>query len=430
MTPEQTSEILQQNAVSVHFEEEPKRNLLQRFDSNQLFSNKPGEDRRAVAECLFTDGMLFGVFDGHGGTACAQAVSERLFNYIAAEILPFQLLPQILRQLKRGELQDLVRWYRHPNEYRLQVTAKLYHDSLVRYVQANLSVDIVDDDCVADVLKTAFDRLDKDLSTEATRAMTEELGIEPVLNAVAGSCACVAYLQDRDLYVGNIGDCRAVLGRSMGNGQWDAIRLSVDHNAQNTSEVERIKSVHPPDESATIIKNGRLLAELIPLRAFGNIRFKWTTAMQQRLLRSAIGFIPPKHFHTPPYLISTPEVMHHRITDDDKFLILASDGLWDMLSCEKAVQLVGAHMKSMKASGPYKPPSSQNLGDIMGNLKERMDILKSLDTNSATHLIRYALCGVANGFDLNRLAQVLSLPDATARQHRDDMTVIVIYFNS
>lgn len=430
LTPEQTSEALQQNAVSVHFDEEPSTSLVQRYDSNQLFSNKPGEDRRAVAECILTDGIMFGVFDGHGGTACAQAVGERIFNYIAAEVLPYRNLPEVVRQLQKGELVDLVKWYRHPNEYKLQATAELNQESLIRYVQANLSVDILDDDETEDILKTAFDRLDKDLSTEAMRAVTEEFGIEPVLAAVAGSCACVAYLQGRDLHVANVGDCRAVLGRSTSIGTWEAVQLTSDHNVQNRSEVERIKKRHPPNESSTVIKNGRLLGELMPLRAFGNIRFKWTTEMQQKLLRTFMGYMPPKNFHSPPYLIPTPEVTHHRITSDDKFLILASDGLWDMLSSEKAVQLVGEHMKSLKASGDYVPQEVATLQYIMKDLKERMDILKSLDTNSATHLIRFALCGESNGFDLNKLAQILSLPDAIARQHRDDMTVTVIYFDS
>ncbi|XP_054748469.2 pyruvate dehydrogenase [acetyl-transferring]-phosphatase 1, mitochondrial-like [Lytechinus pictus] len=430
LTPEQTSEVLQQNEVSVHFDEESSQKDVQRYDSNQLFSNKPGEDRRAIAECLLSNGILFGIFDGHGGTACAQAVSERLFNYIAAETLPFHTLPKILAQLQSGEANELVKWHRHPNDYKLQATVDLYKESLIKYVQANLSVDVLDDDSTADVLKTAFDRLDNDFSTEAMRATTESLGIEPVLTAVTGSCACVAYVDDQDLYVANVGDCRAVLGRKSEYGTWEAVPLTVDHNVQNLGEVERIKGGHPSHESTTVIKNGRLLGELMPLRAFGNIRFKWTAEMQQKLMRTFIGYVPPKSYHTPPYLITTPEVTYRRLTPNDKFLILASDGLWDMLTNDKAVQLVGEHMKSMKASSSYSVEEGSTLKNIMADLKERMDILKSLDTNSATHLIRYALCGVANDFDLNKLAEILSLPDAIARQHRDDMTVTVIYFDS
>ena len=45
------------------------------FDKNVLPSNNPIED--AEAECVYRtasggQGMMFGVFDGHGGHACAQ----------------------------------------------------------------------------------------------------------------------------------------------------------------------------------------------------------------------------------------------------------------------------------------------------------------------------------------------------------------------
>lgn len=47
------------------------------FDSNLLPSFSPPEDRWSAATCPQSRGVLFGVFDEHGGYACAQAVSER-----------------------------------------------------------------------------------------------------------------------------------------------------------------------------------------------------------------------------------------------------------------------------------------------------------------------------------------------------------------
>lgn len=39
-----------------------------------------------------------GVFDGHGGPACAQVISKRMLSYIAAALLPMDLLNNFLKK--------------------------------------------------------------------------------------------------------------------------------------------------------------------------------------------------------------------------------------------------------------------------------------------------------------------------------------------
>jgi len=41
--------------------------------------------------------------------------------------------------------------------------------------------------------------------------------------------------------------------------------------------------------------------------------------------------IPP-FYYTPPYLTAKPQIAHHHLQPRDKFLILATDGLWDFMS--------------------------------------------------------------------------------------------------
>lgn len=41
--------------------------------------------------------------------------------------------------------------------------------------------------------------------------------------------------------------------------------------------------------------------------------------------------IPP-YYYTPPYLTAKPQVVHHQLQPRDKFLILATDGLWDFMT--------------------------------------------------------------------------------------------------
>lgn len=45
-----------------------------------------------------------------------------------------------------------------------------------------------------------------------------------------------------------------------------------EHNSENLHELNRIISEHPSNEKDTVIKHERLLGELAPLRAFGDLR--------------------------------------------------------------------------------------------------------------------------------------------------------------
>jgi serine/threonine protein phosphatase PrpC len=42
-------------------------------------------------------------------------------------------------------------------------------------------------------------------------------------------------------------------------------------------------------------------------------------------------------------VIATPEIFEHRLTPNDKFLIIASDGIWEFISNETAVNIVSTY---------------------------------------------------------------------------------------
>lgn len=46
-----------------------------------------------------------------------------------------------------------------------------------------------------------------------------------------------------------------------------------EHNTDNLQELNRVISEHPSNEKDTVIKYERLLGQLAPLRAFGDLRF-------------------------------------------------------------------------------------------------------------------------------------------------------------
>lgn len=209
-------------------------------------------------------------------------------------------------------------------------------------------------------LVDAFCRLDYDLSVEAQVHLSTcplrsaPSPSSPLRVALSGCTACVVHVSDGVLHVANLGDSRAVLGVQEADGRWSAVSLTNDHNAQNPDELRRVVGEHPASEHKTLVRHDRLLGLLLPFRAFGDVRFKWRPEMLSRLydtrpdILSAVSEVvraPPPHYLTPPYLSARPEVTQHRITPADKFLVLATDGLWELMHRQTVVQLVGEQIK-------------------------------------------------------------------------------------
>lgn len=116
-----------------------------------------------------------------------------------------------------------------------------------------------------------------------------------------GSTACVAIVRkegaENILYVANIGDTRAVLSKS-----GTAERMSVDDKCDHPGENSRVKA------GGGIILDNRLGGVLAVTRAFGD------------------------HALTRVGLIATPHIVKQTVKVMDKYLVIASDGIWDELS--------------------------------------------------------------------------------------------------
>ena len=123
-----------------------------------------------------------------------------------------------------------------------------------------------------------------------------------------GSTAVVAIARmesgHRVFYLGNAGDTRAVISR---NGV--AERMTFDHKCDEITEIDRIKL------GGGIILEGRVGGTLAVTRAFGDYALKNDG------------------------VIVNPYVRKHFIRPFDKYLIIASDGVWDVLSDQDAVDL-------------------------------------------------------------------------------------------
>ncbi|KAK7891476.1 hypothetical protein WMY93_023439 [Mugilogobius chulae] len=377
----QINNLLKSNEQSISVPEFDGRGLssVRKFESNQVAANTPNEDRRSAATCLQSKGMLFGVFDGHG----AGHVHRQSQN-----------LEELERCMEQGKaVPPILQWYKHHSDYNYRESASLYIEHLRVFWQELLdSEEHGQGLSPLDALELAFKRLDADISLEAQVPLSNSLMKSTAIQvAFAGCTACVAHVGPDAIHVANSGTAGL------------ALPLSWDHNSQNLSEVERIKSQHPQSEKDTVVTDDRLLGILMPLRAFGDVRFKWSLELQQSIISSLestvdldslnlYNYVPPNYL-SPPYLDVTPEITHHKLRPQDRFLILATDGLWDEMSSQDAVRLVGEHLSGIHLQAPVTHTERQfKLGKLHELLlKRRARASPALDTNVATHLIRQAL---------------------------------------
>ncbi|XP_057335200.1 pyruvate dehydrogenase [acetyl-transferring]-phosphatase 1, mitochondrial [Microplitis mediator] len=431
LTPQEVTKILQTNEFTKEFND---NSSVKSYDTNQLASNNPIEDMRSEARCKLTNGFLFGIFDGHGGNECSQVISKRLFYYIAACLLPTETLKDVI-DTKKSPVEfkkHLLDTFNDNAEFVTEL-GKLYNKSYLSFIEELTKLNKSDFE-IELALEHAFLRLDQDLSAEAFEKLDRREMARTLSVAMSGSVAIVAHIDGPHLHVANVGDCQAVLGVHTENEGWSAQLMSREHNVDNSEEVKRILSEHPESEKNTVIKMERLLGQLAPLRALGDFRYKWTRDIMNKIVVPYFGetAIPP-NYHTPPYLTAKPQTSYHKLTPKNKFLILASDGLWDLMTPLEAVHLVGEHMTDKVATIPL-PLSTNNLklsqiNEILIQRKESFK-KKPLDDNAATHLLRNALGGTEYGIDHLRLSKFLTLPNEVVRIFRDDITITVVYINS
>ncbi|XP_028776708.1 probable protein phosphatase 2C 47 isoform X2 [Neltuma alba] len=130
------------------------------------------------------------------------------------------------------------------------------------------------------------------------------------LDRSSGTTALIAFMMGRSMLIANIGDSRAVLGK-----RGRAVELSKDHKPNCTSERLRIEKL------GGVIYDGYLNGQLSVARALGDWHIKGSKGSKSPL-------------------ISEPELEEVVLTQEDEYLIMGCDGLWDVMSSQCAVTTV------------------------------------------------------------------------------------------
>ena len=149
-------------------------------------------------------------------------------------------------------------------------------------------------------------------------------------------------------------------------------------------------------------------------------------ADQQKLLVGSIDskFKTFSNLKTPPYLTAEPEVFQYKLEKGDKFIVMATDGLWDMLSNQEVIELVRSYIEGRASDAMMDRAVSTSVANLDSVLSAQNASNAEKD-NVATYLIRCAL----GGYDHSNVSAMLTLPYPDVRMYRDDISVAVIFFD-
>ncbi|XP_030749592.1 protein phosphatase 1L [Sitophilus oryzae] len=337
------------------------------------------EDRFVINDNLNNTGVaIFAVFDGHGGEFAANYAKEKLVHNLSNKIVQIKNLIEG-KPLEKEDSCD--------NEEEKKDPEKPITPTLSERRKSFRKTSSTTDECIKGAMEvTNLEILNKlDAMKPITRnsrplkltpsfkkipltSYFDKFGVvdygklitDEVLAAdeklvevakksldVAGTTALIAILEGTKLIVANVGDSRGVMCDSKGS----AIPLSFDHKPQQVREKKRIK-----EAGGFVTFNGvwRVAGILATSRALGDYPLK-----DKKLI------------------IADPDILTFDLKDHKpQFLILASDGLWDIFSNEEAINFIKERLnesdygaKSITLQSFYKG-SMDNITVIIINFKD------------------------------------------------------------
>ncbi|KAM3709882.1 hypothetical protein ACJW31_02G208000 [Castanea mollissima] len=279
-------------------------------------------------------GTFIGIYDGHGGPETSRYINDQLFQH-----------------LKRFTSE-----------------------------QQSMSVDVI---------RKAYQATEEGFLSVVTKLWP----VNPQIAAV-GSCCLVGVICGGTLYIANLGDSRAVLGRLVrSTGEVLAIQLSAEHNVGIESVRQEMFSLHPDDSHVVVLKHNvwRVKGLIQISRSIGDVYLKKAEFNREPLYTKFRLRGPFKM----PILSSDPSISMHELQPHDQFLIFASDGLWEHLSNQEAVDIVQNHPRN----------------------------------GIARRLVKVALQEAAKKREM-RYTDLKKIDRGVRRHFHDDITVIVVFLDS
>ncbi|XP_064177567.1 protein phosphatase 1G [Anguilla rostrata] len=147
----------------------------------------------------------------------------------------------------------------------------------------------------------------------------------------SGTTAVVALIRAKQLIVANSGDSRCVVSE-----RGKAVDMSYDHKPEDELELARIKNA-----GGKVTMDGRVNGGLNLSRAIGDHFYKRNKAL------------PPEE----QMISAMPDVKVLTLNEDHDFMVIACDGIWNVMSSQEVVDFVSKRIKADE-NGEVRPLSS------------------------------------------------------------------------
>jgi len=242
-----------------------------------------------------------GVYDGHGGLLVSSLLSERLHNLVKSSKHFTSNMPQALI------------------ESFLETDRKMMHDASNHILEQKRKVDA--GTARQGLVRTKGDR-------NQTQDVTE--GYQKA-GSTAVVCTIVTTTEKREMTIAWVGDSRAVLS-SAGK----AVELSQDHKAIRADETARVRAA-----GGSVDRKGRIDGSLAVSRAFGDLLYKGHDIEELAKMAPVGESRKDDEMLVGGAVIALPDICTLQLMDDDEFVIMATDGLWDVVTNQEAVNFVG-----------------------------------------------------------------------------------------
>lgn len=188
---------------------------------------------------------------------------------------------------------------------------------------------------VANSLVSAFHEMDEMLR-DGERGMNGEPGFNNFKGRATranphwvGCTAVVCLIRSDVIIVANAGDSRAVLSRRR-----QAVPLSEDHKPNNPREKDRIH------KAGGHVERQQIGADNVQYRVNGNLNL--SRSIGDLEYKKNPNLLPGEQM-----ICSTPEVHNFKREPGDEFVLLACDGVWDVLTNQDAIDFVHARLPAV-----------------------------------------------------------------------------------